>query len=1251
MSVGSKAPVVHPEADTSSDSGVRRKLIARELEGRVLVDRFRILERIGEGAFGVVYRAFDQIGDREVAIKVLLRRRPSELTRFRLEFRALTDTSHPNLVTLHELFAEDGIEFFTMELVVGEDLLNHVRPGDVDFSYRGPPFEEGRLRAALPQLVRGLAALHQTGHLHRDLKPTNVLVREEDGRIQILDFGLVHPLTLGGTTGQYVLGSAHYMSPEQAAGDDMGPASDYYGLGVMLFEALTGDYPFEEEGPELLAAKQSRSPKHPRELGLVGCDDLADLAFDLLATDPTQRPGPEQILARLSPGASSPELPHFPISGARVPLIGREVEQDRLDRALAAVENEPHPRLLFVQGPSGVGKSMLLRRTFGAMRDNGRITLLEGRCYERDRVPYKGVDVIVDALSRAVAEDQRRTDLIDFDAGALARMFPALQEVLEVDIAEDDLDLDRDPIELRSEAIAALHTLLGRLSERRPVVLCLDDVQWCDADSAGLLLELIAGSDSLAVLLVASQRGDGQNPIDRVLSTRTGSVNLRDRVERFAVEGLDETRATAAARAHLRLLGADEALAPDIARESRGLPLFIAELAREVASSDAPRQTSPDLDTLIRRRVERLDDATRTLMELVAVAGHPLEQPVLFQAAAAQARGIECLASLRAQSLVRTDSAEVEPYHGQVREAVLATLSEEGRVAHHARLASAMLQRSDDPERLAIHLEGAGRTEEAASVNALAAVAAFRSLAFNRAAELYGRALSLLPANHGRAAEYLERQGDALANAGRGTEAAAAYAASAEKREGPRALELQRKAADQLFRSGRIDEAMDLLREVLSAVSLGLPGSPQRALLGFLGRRAALRLRGRAFRPRAEADLDAEELFRIDACWTAATGLAQVNVIMGQDLQARHLLLALEAGEPRRLARALCLELLYSATGGEESRDIAATLRDEIGAILRDLGGGQPADPQLEAFLKLGWGAWHVYSGRFAEGCELLADAERTFREECRNVGWELALVTSLLGLGLHFRGHYSELDTSVARATRDARERDDRNARLVMLTSYLPLQLTVIHDRPQQAREVLAAAKTRYSDQIGLASFAFGLVLSEARVEMYAGYPVEAWRKLEERYTEIKRSLMLSRQPFRTFMYAERCNVALAAAAASPAPDFRSKLISVAQRHIRQLEREHTTWARGLAAAARASLEMHNASPVAAKRSLAAAQSCFEQAGMVVHLHAAKARQAELDDDPQAGAEAAAQILRHGATVPAKVIDMTLPPVRWTRR
>ena len=470
--------------------------------------RFRVLRTLGEGGMGVVYEVHDHQRGGRIALKTMLRVSPDGIARFKREFRALADLHHPNLVDLYELGCEGSQWFFTMELLEGVEFLEYVRPAGLD---------EGRLRAVLPQLVGGLLALHAASMVHRDVKPSNVRVTPA-GRVVLLDFGLVAELAapLGGSAASFV-GTPVYMAPEQADATPVGPAADWYAVGALLYEALTGEVPFEGPPLQVLMRKQRERPAPPGRLDPRVPADLARLCMDLMAPDPAERPGGAEVLARLARQSVRPPPTSTPAVSS--PFLGRVAELTRLRAAFEEAAGG-QAVLTLVRGESGVGKSSLVKHFTDALaRDRPDLLVLAGRCYERESVPYKAFDGVVDALAHRLARlpDAAASALIPDNLGALCQVFPVLRRVRA--FAAEALPQPLAPQEVRRRAFGALRQLFKRLTARNAVVVVVDDLQWTDADSLSLLREVLRQPEAPPLAFIATVRvaagtaSDGQGAL------------------------------------------------------------------------------------------------------------------------------------------------------------------------------------------------------------------------------------------------------------------------------------------------------------------------------------------------------------------------------------------------------------------------------------------------------------------------------------------------------------------------------------------------------------------------------------------------------------------------------------------------------------------------------------------------------------------------------------------------------------------
>ena len=200
-----------------------------ELSSMQALERYEVRRRIGRGGMGVVYDAYDRKLAQRVALKTVRRTDERAMSDFKREFRAASQLSHPNLAALYELFVENDVWFFTMELVDGVDLLSYVRA-------LGDKFDDRRLRHGMAQLALAVQELHAHGLMHQDIKPSNVLV-DRNGRVVVLDFGLAHYAGVDiDEWGRHISdwGTPAYLAPERRHGDPVAPASDWFSVGCIL---------------------------------------------------------------------------------------------------------------------------------------------------------------------------------------------------------------------------------------------------------------------------------------------------------------------------------------------------------------------------------------------------------------------------------------------------------------------------------------------------------------------------------------------------------------------------------------------------------------------------------------------------------------------------------------------------------------------------------------------------------------------------------------------------------------------------------------------------------------------------------------------------------------------------------------------------------------------------------------------------------------------------------------------------------
>jgi serine/threonine protein kinase len=1206
--------------------------------------RFTLVRRLGTGGMGVVYETYDQERGELVALKTMRRVNPTALVWFKQEFRALSDITHPNLVNLYELFTVEDRWFFTMELVEGGDFVSYVksRPEAVCFRVaagdpfdekgRGPGtwsgqetesrqvkfFDETRLRDALSQLAEGINALHQSGKLHRDIKPPNVLVTAE-GRVVLLDFGLtadLESLARQHAVDRQIVGTVGHMSPEQSAGLSMTTASDWYSVGVMLFEAMTGRLPFSGSPDEILTAKQTQSPPSPDSLVLGLPEDLVRLCVALLDRVPANRPTGRDVITHLRGQVpDSADLTEFSRS---LPLIGRSRHRQMLEGLFASLQRKT-TESVFVFGRTGTGKTTLVRSFLDEVIERDDAVVLFGRCYERESVPYKALDSLIDALARHLKglPPRETASLLPPDVAFLARVFPVLQSVEAVALARRALTEMPDHQELRRRAFAALRELLKRLGEQRPLILAVDDLQWGDMDSAVLLSDLICSAHPPVLLFIGCFRSEDleRSPflseVRKSIDATPGPLDHRE----LAVEALRQSEAR---ELTLALLGRDDAVsraqAHMVGRESGGNPLFIDELVRHIQSGGPTDNWDEigqlDLDEVLWARIQRQPEEARRLLGVVAVSGRPIRQALAFQATELGVGGRVALGSLRSARLIRcigqTQQDEVETYHDRIRETVVAHLSPAALRWHHERLALVLATAGPvDPEVLAGHFRGAGDFVRAYDYYSRGADQASAALAFDHAARLYRVALELYQGADNQPRLLWKKLGHALSNAGRGSEAAEAYLKAAPGATAAETLEIKRLASTQLLISGHVDDGLALLRTLLGPLGMTMPDTARHAQLSLLWHRSLLRLRGLNFRNRDESQVSALDLTRIDLCWSAVAGLSMIEPIRGADFQTRGLLLALKAGEPSRIARALAMEAAHRSSAGIADSRVTTLLR-----AAEDIA-QQLDSPYLHGMIAMVRGAGSLLQGRWKPAQTALDHAEQLFRNQCTGVTWERDTDHNLVLWALIQMGEIAELRRRWTVLYKESQERGDLYAATVLTAFYMTMIKLAKNEQVESEKELEAFVDRRDLRRFNLQHSS--ALESLIHLYLYRGDVSNAWARLLAIWPAYSRSMLLSVRMIRIHMHELRGRIALAMAERAVDPDV---FLGQAKNDARSLERERQPWALAHGHYLKAGIAACEGDRVRAVGELTLAVEDYERAEMPLRAQILRFRLGEIESD-----------------------------------
>ncbi len=693
--------------------------------GTLIGKRYILQHQLGFGGMGAVYRAFDRLAGQNVALKQVT----TEPGRLRFgsfssnldlnvslaqEFRTLASLRHPHIISVLDYGFNSLIvwpdapavrmPYFTMELLEHGDTLlasaqRQTLVGKVDL---------------LLQLLHALLYLHRRGILHRDLKPSNVMVTTaEDGSpvVKTLDFGLSvahHELD---PQNYVTVGTLDYMSPEVLRGQPPTEAADLFAVGVMAYEVFAGSHPFKGPNNADFTAMLNNLFEHDPDISMLP-PTLAPIVLRLLAKNPTERYRDAAIVIaelRAAVGISQAQentaIRESFLQAAR--LIGRDGELTQLTSGLSAIlyAENPAGSAWLVAGESGVGKSRLLDElrtqalVRGALVLRGQSVSAGGSLYGLWRPVLRWL-----CLTMPISAEE---------ASVLKPLVPDLAQLLGLPDLPDAPELP--PQAAQERLFATIEGLFAR--QTQPTLLILEDLHWA-SESLDLLVRITAHVKALPLQIVASFRYDERPDLPEKLP----DMRLL-RLKRLSAVQVRELSV-----AMLGNAGRLPQVVDLLTRETEGNALFIVEVVRTLAEEAGhldrvgavtlPQQiVAGGMYRIIQRKLLRLPDATRPLLELAATAGRVLDLPVL-QAASGIPDLADWLTTCANAAVLEVQENRWRFSHDKLRDGVLAEIPDERRPQRHAQLAHAIeavhAHSSDQTVALAYHWQQAGDAAKSA---------------------------------------------------------------------------------------------------------------------------------------------------------------------------------------------------------------------------------------------------------------------------------------------------------------------------------------------------------------------------------------------------------------------------------------------------------------------------------------------------------------------------------------------------------
>lgn len=731
--------------------------------GTRVSDRYRIDSEIGHGGMGMVYKGFDTILKRDIAIKMMVQAGREEECRIRImgEAYAIAQLSHPNIITIYDVGEHQQAPYIVMEYIEGVNL------------YQNPPKDLQRILLVFKQICAALEHAHEHGIIHRDLKPENVILTP-DGTVKLMDFGLARPISSRVTKEGTITGSVFYLPPEQAQKQIIDPRSDLYSLGVMLYELTTGELPFIADDPLSVVSQHIHAPVVPPKAknGRIP-PALEMLILDLLRKDPDERPSSANIIIER---LSAPDILDLTSQSAektsaldrivRGRLVGRKQELQQAQR-LWMQAMAGNGQMLLISGEAGVGKTRLMQEIVTQAKVSGGHAYI-GESQEEGSAPYAPFAQIIRRAFRAKQDTE--LDLPELVLSQIMTIVPELQ------IRYPDLPPTPtiEPISEQRRLFECIITFFSTLCERQPLLLVLEDLHWADSGTLSLFEFMARRCGEHPVLLLGTYRDIALGEDLPFLKTLF-ELDRRKQGTHLKLEYLNKNET----REMLTNIFAEETtpeFLDGIYNATEGNPFFIEEVCKALIVSEqvyyegdrwhrppdmADMEIPHSIMLTMQSQVSKLNEPTQEILRYAAAIGREFNFELLQKVTnIAESDLIDCLETAIKSHLIEELNKEDDQNFSFTHALIPTTLRESMSVIRrsmiHRKVAETLEEiMPESYQRLAYHWGESGNPQKRLDYMIKAAGQAKKTFANEDAIRLYSEALNLLPKEDERHFELL----------------------------------------------------------------------------------------------------------------------------------------------------------------------------------------------------------------------------------------------------------------------------------------------------------------------------------------------------------------------------------------------------------------------------------------------------------------------------------------------------------------